>query len=133
MPLLGWELNPMFAAAAMSLSSFCVVTNALRLNFVKLKKNNNTKTSSGDKVALGNTEIRSKGENETMKKTLNVEGMMCAHCEGRVKAALEAIDGVESAVADHNSATAVVTLSHDVADDVLVAAVTEQGYKAEIA
>ena len=132
-PLLGWELNPMFAAAAMSLSSFCVVTNALRLNFVKLKKNNNTKTPSGGKSALGNTEIRSKGENETMKKTLNVEGMMCAHCEGRVKAALEAIDGVESAVADHNSATAVVTLSHDVADDVLVAAVTEQGYKAKIA
>ena len=111
--LLGWEMNPMFGAAAMSLSSFCVVTNALRLNFFgdkKSKKHHNK-------------------EQKTMKKTMRIEGMMCGHCEAAVKRALEAIPQVESAEVSHVSGTAVVTLREPVADDVLRAAVEAKDYR----
>ena len=108
--ILGWELNPMFGAAAMSLSSLCVVTNALRLNLFKAEKDNKSK------------------ENITMTKTMTIEGMMCQHCEARVKKTLEAIDGVISAEVSHTKGTAVVTLEKDVADSVLKAAVEEQDY-----
>ena len=111
--LLGWEMNPMFGAAAMSLSSFCVVTNALRLNFFgdkKSKKHHNK-------------------EQKTMKKTMKIEDMMCGHCEAAVKRALEAIPQVESAEVSHVSGTAVVTLREPVADDVLRAAVEAKDYR----
>ena len=111
--LLGWEMNPMFGAAAMSLSSFCVVTNALRLNFFddkKFKKHHNK-------------------EQKTMKKTMKIEGMMCGHCEAAVKRALEAIPQVESAEVSHVSGTAVVTLREPVADDILRAAVEAKDYR----
>lgn len=120
-PLFGWTLNPMFGAAAMSLSSFCVVTNALRLNLVKLRKqddyNNDSKIN----------QYQDK-ENSTMKKTIQIEGMMCAHCEMHVKKALEAIDGVEEAVVSHTEKTATLTLSADVADDTIKKAVEAEGY-----
>ena len=112
--LLGWEMNPMFGAAAMSLSSFCVVTNALRLNYVKLY---------AKKTAINEKEERS------MEKVIKVEGMMCPHCEAHVKKALEAIAGVASAVPSHVSGTVVVTLSADVDDAVLCAAIEAAGYK----
>ncbi|MBQ8684213.1 MAG: heavy metal translocating P-type ATPase [Clostridia bacterium] len=115
-PLLGWEMNPMFGAAAMSLSSFCVVTNALRLNFFRFHP--------GDRKT-----IPDRKENKTMEKTIKVEGMMCPHCEAHVKEALEGIPGVTSAVADRHSGTATVTLSEDVTETVLRAAVETQGYK----
>lgn len=112
--LLGWELNPMFGAAAMSLSSFCVVTNALRLNFVKL---HTTHIDDEEKEEI------------VMEKVIKVEGMMCPHCEAHVKKALEDIPGVTSAVASHTAATATVTLSEDVPMPVLRAAVEALGYK----
>ena len=111
--LLGWEMNPMFGAAAMSLSSFCVVTNALRLNFVKLHT----------------MHFDSKKEEIVMEKVIKVEGMMCPHCEAHVKKALEAIPGVTAAVASHVAGTATVTLSEDVDVAVLKAAVEAEGYK----
>ena len=124
-PLFGWELNPMFGAAAMSLSSFCVVTNALRLNLVKLHKNN--KSSQGKDAKAKNT-FTVTGENK-MEKTMKIEGMMCPHCEARVKQTLEALSEVESAEVSHKSGTAVVTLSADISDEKLSEAVTAQGYK----
>ncbi len=111
---LGLTLNPMFGAAAMSLSSFCVVTNALRLNFVKLHKNTKQK------------EIK---EENKMTKILKIEGMMCPHCEANVKGTLEGTEGVASAEVSHKEGTAVVTLSAEVADDVLKNAVEGKGYK----
>ncbi len=109
----GLTLNPMFGAAAMSLSSFCVVTNALRLNFVKLHKNTKQK------------EIK---EEKKMTKTLKIEGMMCPHCEANVKGTLEGLEGVTSAEVSHKEGTAVVTLSAEVADDTLKTAVENKGY-----
>lgn len=119
----GWTLNPMFGAAAMSLSSFCVVSNALRLNFVRLyssrkNKHNNIENSS---------QQESKGV--SMTKTLKIEGMMCSHCEAHIKGALEKIDGVTSAVTSHENGTAVIELSKDVPEELFKAAVTEAGYK----
>ena len=136
----GLTLNPMFGAAAMSLSSFCVVSNALRLNLFDLHstKHDHKKASPAAVSAQPATENNTpsdteapdgKMEDDPMKKTLNVEGMMCCHCEARVKKALEAIPGVSEAVASHTDGTAVVTLTEDVADDVLKNAVEAQDYK----
>ena len=171
-PIFGWKLNPMFGAAAMSLSSFCVVTNALRLNLFKMhdaskdhpmrKRAEKAANTGGDKaenagaVRMGAEDIRSIGqtanENETvskemqksenqknhinmegitMTKTMNIEGMMCGHCEARVKKALEALAGVESAEVSHEKGTAVVSMSADVADDTLKEAVEAQDYKVD--
>ena len=169
-PIFGWKLNPMFGAAAMSLSSFCVVTNALRLNLFKMhdaskdhpmrKRAEQVANKGGEKaenagaVRMGAEDTRSIGqtanENETvskemqksenqknninmegitMTKTMNIEGMMCGHCEARVKKALEALAGVESAEVSHEKGTAVVSMSADVADDTLKEAVEAQDYK----
>ena len=120
-PLFGWELNPMFGAAAMSLSSFCVVTNALRLNWFKMYD------ASKDKKIK--TKHYQKQEETTMKKTMKIEGMMCGHCEARVKKCLEALEGVSLAEVSHEAGTAVVTLDKDVADEVLKKAIEDQDYK----
>lgn len=130
-PLFGWKLNPMFGAAAMSLSSFCVVTNALRLNLFKLHnagRDHKRKDAIAVDIILDNSNNK-KEEDNKMTKTIHIEGMMCGHCEAHVKKALEAIDGVAEAQASHEKGTAVVTLTADVADDVLTKAVEEQDYK----
>ncbi len=116
-PVLGWEMNPMFGAAAMSLSSFCVVTNALRLNFVKLR------------VAKGDRKVKSSAVGEAEERVLHIEGMMCGHCEASVKEALEAVRGVAAAEADHVSGTAVVRLGGKVKETALRKAVEKEGYK----
>ena len=119
-PLFGWTLNPMFGAAAMSLSSFCVVSNALRLNFFKLRN------AGKDKKIRPN---KAKQEERPMEKTIKIEGMMCGHCEATVKKALEAIDGVVSAEASHTENKAVLTLDKDVSDALLQKTVEDLGYK----
>ena len=171
-PIFGWKLNQMFGAAAMSLSSFCVVTNALRLNLFKMhdaskdhpmrKRAEKAANKGGEKaenagaVRMGAEDTRSigqtangnetvakemqKSENQknninmegiTMTKTMNIEGMMCGHCEARVKKALEALAGVESAEVSHEKGTAIVSMSADVADDTLKEAVEAQDYKVD--
>lgn len=119
----GWTLNPMFGAAAMSLSSFCVVSNALRLNFVRLYSSRKNKHNSIE----NSSQQESKGV--SMTKTLKIEGMMCSHCEAHIKGALEKIDGVTSAVTSHEKGTAVIELSKDVPEELFKAAITEAGYK----
>ena len=132
----GLTLNPMFGAAAMSLSSFCVVSNALRLNLFDLhstKRDHAPKNASSLPAALTQPAAvenkESTKEDNSMKKTLNVEGMMCGHCEARVKKALEALPEVDEAVVSHEAGTAIVTLNAEVADDVLKKAVEDQDYK----
>lgn len=119
-PIFGWQLNPMFGAAAMSLSSFCVVSNALRLNWFKMYDAGRDK-----KIKVNNKNK----EESTMTKTMKIEGMMCGHCEARVKKTLEALAGVDSAEVSHEAGTAVVTLNEEVSDDVLKKAVEDQDYK----
>ena len=149
-PIFGWKLNPMFGAAAMSLSSFCVVTNALRLNLFDVhstKKDKKISQKPGDQTINRHTDpgkhtngnpddnqitnqiTKQEKENQAMTKTMHIEGMMCGHCEARVKKTLEALEGVSEAVVSHEAGTAVVTLQADVADDVLKTAVEEQDYK----
>ena len=153
-PLFGWQLNPMFGAAAMSLSSFCVVSNALRLNLIKIydtkhdkaKHKNKTKPSTDNEQSeqqpsegIGNTgktqelpveivEVSNK-EEKKMKKRMTIEGMMCEHCEARVKKVLEALDGVQGAIVSHEAGTAIVSLTKDVENEVLKDAVESQDYK----
>ena len=117
-PLLGWQLNPMFGAAAMSLSSFCVVTNALRLNFFDI-----TNPKKDRKI-----KYKSKKDDNAMTKTMKIDGMMCSHCEGRVKQCLEGLAQVSQAEVSHEKGTAVVTLTAEVSNDVLKKTVEDQGY-----
>ena len=135
-PIFGWKLNPMFGAAAMSLSSFCVVTNALRLNLLNIKDSRKDKkirrkaaAPAGAVVAAAEINTETKKENKTMTKTMKIEGMMCGHCEAAVKKALEALDGVASAEVSHEKETAVVTLEKDVDNAVLTKAVEDKDYK----
>lgn len=143
-PIFGWKLNPMFGAAAMSLSSFCVVTNALRLNLFGMydagkdkkrrKKGNTTGNGSrsantGSATAVQPEENQKEKENKDMEKTMEIKGMMCGHCEARVKKALEALPEVTEAIVSHEAGTAVVKLSAAVSDDVLKKAVEDQDYE----
>ncbi len=121
-PVLGWQLNPMFGAAAMSLSSFCVVSNALRLNWFKLYD------ASKDGKVKKNKKNKEK-EQKSMEKTMKIEGMMCGHCEARVKKVLEALDAVEAAVVSHQAGTAVVTLKAEISNEELKKVIEDQDYK----
>ena len=118
-PIFGWQLNPMFGAFAMSLSSFCVVSNALRLNFFRLY-------DAGNDKKINNKDNK---EETNMKKTMKIEGMMCGHCEARVKKVLEALAEVESAEVSHTEGTAVLTLTKDISDSILRETVEAQDYK----
>ena len=120
--LTGWTMNPMFGAMAMSLSSFCVVSNALRLNLFDVHN-----TSKDKKIKFNQANDLTKEGNE-MKKKMEIEGMMCGHCEAAVKKALEAVDGVESAEVSHEKGTAVLTVSKEVSNDVLKKAVEDKDY-----
>ena len=126
-PLLGWKLNPMFGAAAMSLSSFCVVTNALRLNLCRVYDPKHDRKATPDRK--NKTDKSNESEEKSMTKTMNIEGMMCGHCEARVKKALEALDAVSEAAVSHESGTAVVTLSSDISDEKLKETVEAEDYK----
>lgn len=137
-PIFGWQLNPMFGAAAMSLSSFCVVTNALRLNMQDIYNSTRDKPGRRPKrqkkagvknLAGQQEEIKRDKEEGTMQKTMKIEGMMCAHCEAAVKKCLEEIEGVETAQVSHEAGTAVVNLTDSVSNDVLRKAVEEKDYK----
>ena len=124
--VLGWKLNPMFGAAAMSLSSFCVVSNALRLNFFRPynSKHDGKRRNPKNKIQKNNER-----NEQTMEKTIKIEGMMCAHCEARVKKALEELPEVKSAQVSHEKGSAVVTLENVISDDKLRQTVEDQGYK----
>lgn len=122
-PLFEWKLNPMFGAAAMSLSSFCVVSNALRLNLFKMYD-----ASKDKKLKAKKEKKRSKKEDKTMKKIMHIEGMMCGHCEAAVKKALEALPQVDEAVVSHEAGTAELTLNAEIADDVLKKTVEDKDY-----
>lgn len=133
-PIFGWKLNPMFGAAAMSLSSFCVVTNALRLNFFgiynaakdrKIKRRVVTDQEETEEIIEKNQEK----ENEVMEKTMEIKGMMCGHCEATVKKALEKLPGVEEVIASHENGTAIVKMSEEVSDDVLRSTVEDRDYE----
>ena len=131
--ILQWQLNPMFGAAAMSLSSFSVVTNALRLNFFRMHDSSRVhgirhEPVQSDPLKNESNHIKEK-ETKNMEKTLKIEGMMCGHCESHVKKALEELDAVTQAVVSHESGTAVLTLSGDISEDVLRQTVADQGYK----
>ena len=126
-PLLGWKLNPMFGATAMSLSSFCVVTNALRLNLCRVYDPKHDRKAKPDRK--NKTDKINESEEKSMTKTMNIEGMMCCHCEARVKKALEALDAVSEAAVSHESGTAVVTLSSDISDEKLKETVEAEDYK----
>ena len=134
-PVFGWKLNPMFGAAAMSLSSFCVVTNALRLNLFRMHDASKDRPLKKKKHPAFADAIKKNEENESskeaiiVKKTMNIEGMMCGHCEARVKKCLEAVPGVETAEVSHEKGTAVVTASDSVAEETLKKAVEDQDYK----
>ena len=133
-PLLGWKLNPMFGAAAMSLSSFCVVTNALRLNLCKVydpskDRRQKRKYDTDMNRIAHNQNHQNRKEDNNMEKTMKIEGMMCGHCEACVKKCLEALPEVEEAVVSHENGTAVVKLNAEVADEILKKAVEEQDYK----
>ena len=129
-PVLGWKLNPMFGAAAMSLSSFCVVTNALRLNLLNIRstKKDKKKKNAID-VSLININNNEKKEVNEMTKTMNIKGMMCGHCEAAVKKALEALPEVASAEVSHEKGTAVVTLEKEIEDDILKKTVEDKDYE----
>ena len=122
-PLFGWKLNPMFGAAAMSLSSFCVVSNALRLNLFKMYD-----ASKDKKLKAKKEKKRSKKEDKTMKKIMHIEGRRCGHCEAAVKKALEALPQVDEAVVSHEAGTAELTLNAEIADDVLKKTVEDKDY-----
>ena len=126
-PIFGWKLNPMFGAAAMSLSSFCVVTNALRLNFFGMYNASKDKKVKQEVILqeMGKTEK----ENKSMEKTMEIKGMMCGHCEAAVKKALEKIQGVEEAVVSHEKGTAIVKMSEEVSDEVLKNTVEDKDYE----
>ena len=130
-PFGGWEMNPMFGAAAMSISSFLVVSNALRLNLFDIRRHKPQKTAqtgTTPEIIDQSPQIPEKKEETTMTKTMKIEGMMCPHCEAHVKKALEALDGVAEATADFKAGTAVITLTKDVADELLKTAVEEADY-----
>ena len=133
-PIWGWELNPMFGAAAMSLSSFCVVTNALRLNLFPIYKETprelqHQRTAKHSSMNKSGCEYTSGKEEKNMEKTMHIEGMMCPHCSGRVQQTLEGLAEVASAVVSHETGTAVVTLAAEISDEALTAAVEGAGYK----
>lgn len=134
-PLLGWQLNPMFGAAAMSLSSFCVVTNALRLNLQNIystkrdKPRHPSKRYASVRKEPAQQDRKENKEEEKMQKTMKIEGMMCGHCEATVKKCLEELPGVETAEVSHESGTAIVTLAGEVSDDVLKKTVEDKDYK----
>lgn len=133
-PIFGWELNPMFGAAAMSLSSFCVVSNALRLNFIKVQdpskdKKKKNAFSMDRNIQIKDNEGKENREDTNMTKTMRINGMMCAHCEARVKKTLEALEQVAEATVSHEQGTAVVTLNADISDEDLKNAVEAQDYE----
>lgn len=129
--IFGWKLNPMFGAAAMSLSSFCVVTNALRLNFFSMYNAAKDKKVKHEVVlqTIEETEIENEKENMIMEKTMEIKGMMCGHCEATVKKALEKIEGVEEAIVSHEQGTAIVKMSEEVSDELLKQVVEDRDYE----